>query len=252
MSVVDVELAAMPDLGQPERVRTRDRVICQCLPLARREALRYRHSGENVEDLIQVATVGLINAVDRYDPSRGIPFRHFALPTITGELKRHFRDKGWSVRVTRRVQELHQEVNRAEPELAQRLGRIPDTTDLANHLGLDPDDVRTARRAGAAYRARSLDAPLRGEGDQVLSDLLGCPDKNLEAVADREALARALVVLPDRLRHLLVLRYVDELTQAQIADKIGVSQMHVSRLLSQAVDTLRRHMTAERPRGTRR
>src|SRR5262245_20383899 len=138
-----VELAAMPE-NDLERGRLRDQIICECACAARREAKRYRHTGENPSDLAQVATLGLILAVDRYDPSRGVAFKYFALPTITGELKRHFRDKGWSVKVTRRVQELYYEVHQAEPLLAQELGRMPTTADLADHLGLSQEDVRAA------------------------------------------------------------------------------------------------------------
>jgi len=245
LTLADADLAEMACLDATARLRTREKVICQCLGVARREALRYRNSGENVDDLIQVATVGLINAVDRFDPGRGVAFRHFAVPTITGELKRHFRDKGWSVRVTRRVQELYQEVSRAEPELAQRLGRTPTENDLADHLGLSTQDVRAARAASVAYSARSLDGPV-GHDQHDLGELIGAPDRDLDALPDRDALHRALATLSERQRTLLTLRYVDELTQTQIADKLGVSQMHVSRLLSQVIETLRRHMNADR------
>lgn len=240
-------LAAM-SCGEPARGQLREQIICQCMPAARREAVRYRHTGESMEDLVQVATVGLIHAVDRFDPTRGVPFRHFAMPTIAGELKRHFRDKGWSVRVSRRVQELHQEVSRAEPELAQRLSRTPTVADLAAHLHLSREDVLAALDGGAAYRARSLNWRVFGDEDTMeLGDLLGMEDRELEGIADRESLRQALRVLPERLRLLLSLRFVDNLTQAQIADKIGVSQMHVSRLINRALAILRRHMLAERP-----
>jgi RNA polymerase sigma-B factor len=196
-----------------------------------------------MEDLVQVATLGLIQAVDRFDPGRGIPFRHFALPTILGELKRHFRDKGWSVRVNRRVQELHQEIRRAEPELAQLLGRTPTDADLAEHLTLSAAEVRAGRGAGSAYTARSLNWRANSEDDAVeLGELLGHEDRDLELVADRESLRAALRYLPENMKHLLSMRFADNLTQSQIADKIGVSQMHVSRLITRAVGILRRHM----------
>jgi RNA polymerase sigma-B factor len=240
-------LAAMRP-GDPAREKLREQIICQCAPAARREAGRYRHTGESLDDLVQVATVGLIHAVDRYDPTRCVPFRHFAMPTITGELKRHFRDKGWGVRVSRRIQELHQEVSRAEPELAQRLARTPTVADLAAHLCLSEEEVLAGRGGGAAYTTRSLNWRVHGDDDIVeLGDLLGMEDRDLEAIADRESLRQALLVLPDRLRLLLSLRFVDGMTQNQIAERIGVSQMHVSRLISRALTTLRRHMTAERP-----
>jgi RNA polymerase sigma-B factor len=240
-------LAAM-SRGDPARDRLREQIICQCMVAARREAIRYRHTGESMEDLVQVAALGLIHAVDRFDPARGVPFRHFAIPTIVGELKRHFRDKGWSVRVSRRLQELHQEISRAEPELAQRLGRTPTVADLAEHLQRSREDVLAALGGGAAYRARSLNWRVYGDEDAIeLTDLVAVEDRALEGVADRESLRQALRVLPDRLAHLLSLRFADNLTQAQIADKIGVSQMHVSRLINRALAILRRHMLAERP-----
>jgi RNA polymerase sigma-B factor len=186
--------------------------------------------------------------VDRFDPGRGIPFKHFALPTICGELKRHFRDKGWSVKVSRRVQELYLQVNQAEPLLAQRLGRMPTTQDLARHLNLPERDVLAARNGEAAYAARSLNWPLHGdEHGADLGSTLGEVDRSLEAVVDRDALRRAAVVLTPRLASILELRFVDELSQAQIADKLGISQMHVSRLLHRSLDLLRRHMMADRP-----
>jgi RNA polymerase sigma-B factor len=246
-----IRLAAM-SRDDPARDQLREQIICQCMPAVRRAAGRYRHTGESMEDLAQVAILGLIHAVDRFDPARGIPFRHFAMPTIAGELKRHFRDKGWSVRVSRRVQELHQEVSQAEPELAQRLCRTPTVSDLAKHLKLSEKDILAAQGGAAAYTARSLNWRVHGDDDATeLGDLLGIEDRDLEGVADRESLRQALRVLPDRLRVLLSLRYVDNLTQAQIADKVGVSQMHVSRLINRALTTLRRQMLAERPRLNR-
>lgn len=232
----------------PNRARLRHHIICQCLHAARREANRYRHTGESFDDLVQVATLGLILAIDRYDPERGIPFKHFAVPTITGELKRHFRDKSWSVKVSRRIQELHQTVRRAEPELAQRIGRMPTIADLAQHLNISSDDVEAARRGDAAYTTRSLSWPVAGDDDRrELGEVFGEPDRAIEAVADHDALRRALPLLPDRLRLIVSLRFVDELSQSQIADKVGISQMHVSRLLNRSLTLLRRHMTADEP-----
>jgi RNA polymerase sigma-B factor len=236
------------DRADPARIRLREQIIYHCMQMARREAGRYRHAGESMDDLVQVATVGLIHAVDRFDITRGVPFRHFAVPTIAGELKKHFRDKGWSVRVSRRVQELHQEVSRAEPELAQRLCRTPTVADLANHLKLSERDVLAARGGAAAYKARSLNWRVQDDDDAAeLGDLLGIEDRDLEGIADREALRQALLTLPQRLRFLLSLRFVENLTQAQIAGRVGVSQMHVSRLINRALCILRGHMLAERP-----
>ena len=239
---------AMSTARPDERRQLREAIICECSPYARREVQRYRNTGEPMEDLLQVAVVGLILAVDRFDPERHVPFRHFALPTICGELKRHFRDKGWSVKVSRRVQELYLRINQAEPLLAQQLGRMPTTSDLAQHLSLSEEDIHTARRGEAVYTARSLNWPLRGdEHGADLGSTLGGLDHSLEALIDHDALQRAATILPPRLKDLLELRFVDELSQAQIADKLGISQMHVSRLLNRALSMLRRHMTAERP-----
>lgn len=232
----------------PLRERLRAEIINRCAPTARREAARYRHAGESMDDLTQVAMLGLILAVDRFDASRESAFKHFALPTIAGELKRHFRDKGWSVRVSRRVQELYQEVRVAEPELAQRLGRMPTVDDLADELRLSKEDVLRARDAAAAHTTLSLNhRPIVLDDGEELADSIGMPDAAVEAVADRDALHRALRILPERLREILSMRFLDELTQAQIADKIGTSQMQVSRLIARSLTLLRRHMMAEKP-----
>jgi len=240
------EMAALKP-GDPERHRIREAIISASLSLARREAARYRHSGETMDDLIQVATLGLIQAVDRFEPGRGIPFRHFATPTISGELKRHFRDKGWSVRVSRRVQELHQMISRAEPALAQKLCRSPTVADLAQHLRLSEADVRAARHGAAAYRARSLNYPVGGDDPTELGDLIGGEDRDLEVVADIEALRSSFRLLPYRLRHVLLLRFVDNMTQVQIAAEIGVSQMHVSRLIARGLAMLRHMLLDDTP-----
>jgi RNA polymerase sigma-B factor len=250
MAAVEDALATLARLGtnSPRRRRIRERIIQDCLPLARREAARYRHSGESMEDLLQVATLGLIQAVDRFEPGRGVPFRHFATPTISGELKRHFRDKGWSVRVSRRVQELHQAVSRAEPALAQELRRSPTVADLAHHLSVSEADVRAGRHGAAAYRAHSLNYRVGGDDDVTeLGDLLGGEDRDLEAVADIEALRASFRLLPERLRHVLALRFVENLTQVQIAKEIGVSQMHVSRLIARGLAMLRRMLLDDEP-----
>lgn len=249
-AAADPLLARMHRLRRtdPMRVRLRHQVICECAPEARREAGRYRHTGEALEDLVQVATLGLILAVDRYDPQRGVAFKHFALPTITGELKRHFRDRTWGVRVSRRVQELYQEVRRAEPLLAQQLGRIPRTADLAASLKLSEEDIRAARAGEAAYSTRSLNYPVFGdEHTDEVGERMGRPDRAIEFVADHDALRRAWPLLPQRMRTILVLRFVDELSQSQIADKLEISQMHVSRLITRALGSLRRHIMADSP-----
>jgi RNA polymerase sigma-B factor len=249
LAAVEDALATLASLDPDDAARRpiRDKIIHDCLPLARREAARYRHSGECMDDLLQVATLGLIQAVDRFQPGRGVPFRHFATPTITGELKRHFRDKGWSVRVSRRVQELHQVISRAEPDLAQRLRRSPTVADLANHLRISENDVRAGIHGAAAYRARSLNYRVGGDDVTELGDLLGGDDRDLEAVADVEALRTSLRLLPPRLQHVLALRFVENLTQVQIAEQIGVSQMHVSRLIGRALAMLRAMLLSDEP-----
>jgi RNA polymerase sigma-B factor len=249
LTEADELLSQLPSLTPTEQADVRREVICRCAPWAKRTAARYRHAGESMEDLTQVAMIGLILAVDRYDPRRRVPFRHFALPTITGELKKHFRDHGWGMRVGRRVKELYQEVHRTQPVLAQHLGRTPTDHDLAEYLELPEEDVRTARFGELAYRPHSLNATATGE--EQISDTVGQRDPAIEAIADRDALQRALRTLPERLRTILSLRYVDELTQWQIADKVGLSQMHVSRLLARGLVMLRTHMEAEEPTRAR-
>jgi RNA polymerase sigma-B factor len=226
--------------GDPARGRLREYIICRCGPAARREAMRYCHAGEPVDDVVQVAMLGLILAVDRYDPRRGIPLRHFAVPTILGELRRHFRDKGWAVKVGRRMQELYQEVRAAEPVLAQRLQRSPSTADLAEHLKVSAEEIRLAREGEAVHSMRSFN--WTGDSDDVLAELsevMGSPDKEIEAIPDRDALHRAWSTLPERMRTLLSLRFVEEMSQSQIGDKLGISQMHVSRQLSLGLALLR-------------
>lgn len=231
------------DPSDPVRGEVRDRVICLCLPMARRQAARYGHTGEPMEDLMQVATVGLIRAVDRFDGERGVPFRHFAIPTISGELKRHFRDRCWSVRVGRRLQELHQAIQHAEPELAQLLKRTPTVADVAAYLRVSEEQVLAGLESGAAYSARSLNwLPPADQDAAELGEALGVEDRRLEAVTDREALRVALRALPERQRVLLLLRFVEEMTQSEIAKHLGISQMHVSRLIRRALEMLRRHL----------
>jgi len=242
-----VRLAAMAD-DDEGRAALRDEIICRCIPAAHKEAVRYRRTGESMDDLTQVAVVGLIFAVDRFDPGREIPFRHFALPTISGELKRHFRDKGWGIKVSRRMQELYQEVRQTEPDLAQRLGRTPTDEDLAGDLHLSTSDIAAAREGEAMYTARSLNWPIYDDDNAAeLGDLLGGPDPDIDQVTNRDALHRAIDTLPPRLATILHLRFVEELTQLQIAQRMGVSQMHVSRLISKSLTLLRQHMVTEEP-----
>jgi RNA polymerase sigma-B factor len=230
----------------PEWARLRDEVIQMHLLLARRLAGRFQHRGEELDDLVQVATIGLIKALDRFDPSRGTAFAQYAVPTILGEIKRHFRDRAWSLRVHRSLQDLHLDVGRALPRLSQELQRTPSVADIATDLGVREDLVRAAMGCTVAYQPRSLDAPLRGgDGETSLSEQVGQPDRELELLTDRLALSEAMITLADRDRRILRWRFIDNLTQAEIGERLGVSQMHVSRLLSSAFARLRKAMSDE-------
>jgi RNA polymerase sigma-B factor len=225
------------------RAKLRDDIICAWSPLARRLAARFRNRGEDLDDLIQVAMLGLINAVDRFDPAKGLPFVHYAVPTILGELKRHFRDRAWALHVHRSLQELHLAVCRAVPELSQRLQRTPTAQDIADYLDVQIDDVLQGMQCATAYTARSLNTPVTSSDTQTeLGELVGDVDRDMEMLPDRQALRQALQTLPEREREILQLRFVDNLTQSEIASKIGVSQMHVSRLLARAFVKLREEM----------
>ena len=224
------------ELGYAE---LRDEVIATFAPLARRAALKFQNRGEELDDLVQVALVGLIKAVDRFDPGRGIQFVHYAVPTMTGELKRHFRDRAWSVRVNRRLQELHLRIAKAVPELSQRLQRMPSAADLAEYLGETEEDIQSGLRCAGAYATRSLSDTVPGSDSTQLAELMGELDQQIEMVPDRLALRGVIGRLPEREQHILKLRFEDNLTQADIADLIGVSQMHVSRLLAKAFAELK-------------
>lgn len=210
--------------------------------LAESLARRYQGYGEALDDLVQVASIGLINAIDRFDPKRGVSFAAFATPTIVGELKRHFRDRGWAIRVPRRLQENTLKFRRTLSELTQALGRSPTVAELAQATGLSQEDVLEAGDALLAYTTTSLDAPV---GDEVtLADTLASGDKDLEVAEGWADLSPHIDRLPERERTILVLRFFRGLTQTEIAEVVGVSQMHVSRLLGRALTALRRALTA--------
>nr|BFE65833.1 hypothetical protein GCM10020063_103590 [Dactylosporangium thailandense] len=232
-------LADLP-AGSPDRPRVRARLIELYLPLAEYLARRFRNRGEPLDDLTQVAGLGLIKAVDGFDPSRGAAFTSYAIPMIVGELKRHFRDKGWDVRVPRRLQELRLELGKVSGELAQELGRSPTVADLAGRLGVSEEEVIEGLESGHAYRTLSINAPAGGDGGAAeLADLLGGADRALEAVDDRESLRPLIARLPEREQRIIAMRFVGNLTQTQIAARLGISQMHVSRLLTHALTFLR-------------
>lgn len=215
------------------------------LGLARSVARRYRDRGEPIEDLVQVANLALVMAVRRYRPGRGVSFVAFAVPTITGELRRYFRDRGWDIRPPRRIQELRSQVQAAMHDLAQELGRTPSTPELAERLNVDQGTIRETLAATQAYRSLSLDAPSAdGSGRATLGDVVGAPDEVLEQVVEREAVRPLLARLGERDRHILALRFYRGCTQQEIADDIGVTQMQVSRLLSQTLRRLRSQVGA--------
>jgi len=236
-------LTAMRDApDEAGRKEARSALIELHLPLARYFARRFRNRGEPIEDLVQVAVVGLIKAVDGFDFDRGVEFSSYAMPTILGELKRHFRDKGWSIRVPRRMQELKIEMTSAASRLTQQLGRSPTVRELAVEMGTNEEEVLDALEAANAYSALSLYAPTGGEGEPVIADMLGEVDTNLESVEDREALRPLLDALPLREQRILAMRFYGNMTQIQIADEIGVSQMHVSRLIARSLTRLREQL----------
>jgi RNA polymerase sigma-B factor len=218
----------------------REELCERFLPLARDLALRYTYTDEPVDDLVQVASLGLIKAIDRFEPGRGTKFTSYAAPTILGELKRHFRDKGWSLHVPRDLQERTLAVSRATETLSKELGRSPKVREVAAHLGCSVEQVLEAHEASASYEAASLDAPtMREDGESAaLVDLLGDDDASFELVADREAIASTWRDLPAVEQRVLQLRFVDDLTQREIGERIGYSQMHVSRLLRRALNRL--------------
>jgi RNA polymerase sigma-B factor len=219
----------------------RDELIAAHLGLAEYLARRFANRGEPLDDLIQVASVGLLKAVDRFDPDRGLEFSTYATPTIVGELKRHFRDKGWAVRVPRRVQELHLRLAKVVNTLGQELGRSPTITEIARYAEVSEEEVLEAIEAGHAYRFASLDAPTGGgdEDASTLASQLGEEDPSMEDIEHRVALSPLLAKLPPRERTILHLRFFEGMTQSEIASRLGISQMHVSRLLARSLAQLR-------------
>jgi RNA polymerase sigma-B factor len=228
------------DPRDPARAQIRDRLVRMHLPLVEHLARRFRNRGEPLDDLTQVATIGLIKSVDRFDPQRGVEFSTYATPTIIGEIKRHFRDKGWAVRVPRRLQELRLSLTAATSELSQRNGRSPTVAELAAHLGLTEEEVLEGLESANAYSTLSLDVPESGDDESpAVADSLGSEDEALEGVEYRESLKPLLEQLPAREKRILLLRFFGNMTQSQIADEIGISQMHVSRLLARTLAQLR-------------
>ncbi|MFD4525757.1 SigB/SigF/SigG family RNA polymerase sigma factor [Streptomyces sp. NPDC058470] len=224
----------------PERDLIRDELVESWLPMAYRIAGRFRDRGESIEDLRQVAALGLVKAVDRFDPARGA-FESYAVPTITGEIKRHFRDRMWALRVPRRVQELRNKVRVARRELSQFPGASePSAAEIAAHTGLSEDEVGDGMEAMESFSTLSLDAELSSREDGYsLADTLGAADSSFDTVVDREAAKRGLSRLPERERAILYMRFFEGMTQNRIADRLGISQMHVSRLITNSCARVR-------------
>jgi RNA polymerase sigma-B factor len=239
----DRSLDSGPDhSGTSEFDRLRNELVVAHLNLVRYLAVKFANRGEALDDLIQVGTVGLLKAIDRFDLERGVEFTTYATPTIVGEIKRYFRDKGWAVKVPRRLQELNLSVNRAIEKLTVKLGHSPTVTELAQHLGASEEDILEAQELGQAYNLLSLDTELNGEGDkksQTLADYVGQNDAGLELLEDRANLERAFQVLTGRERVILYLRFYESVSQTEIAKRLNVSQMHVSRLQQKALEKLK-------------
>jgi RNA polymerase sigma-B factor len=234
----------------PHDDAARDELVAKFQPLAEYFARRFTGRGEPIEDLNQVANIGLLSAIDRFDPTREVRFSTYAAATILGELKRHLRDKGWAIRVPRPLQELGLRMNRLIPQLSQELGRSPTVQELADRLEATPEEVLEARDAAQAYSTASLDAPI-GEGERSPVETVGGDDPSFELVERWTAIAPAVKSLPERERRVLYLRFFSGMTQSEIAEDIGVSQMHVSRILSNTLERLRAAADATKPELTR-
>jgi RNA polymerase sigma-B factor len=223
-----------------DRSRARGELVELHLPLVDHCARRFLNRGEPFEDLVQVGTIGLIKAVDRFDTGRGVEFSTYATPTILGEIKRHFRDKGWAIRVPRRLQELRMSIAAATSDLSQRLGRSPTPREVADRLGVSIEDVLEGLESANAYSTLSLDAGENHEdGLGSMLETMGATDDALDHVEIRESIRPLIERLPPRERQILLLRFFRQMTQAQIAEEVGISQMHVSRLLARTLAELR-------------
>ncbi|MFG2141034.1 RNA polymerase sigma factor SigF [Streptomyces sp. NPDC048650] len=239
------QLATLEE-GTHEYQYARNTLIEMNLTLVRYAARRFRHRGDDMEDIMQVGTIGLIKAIDRYDPSREVEFTTLAIPYITGEMKRFFRDTTWDVRVPRRLQELRVDLARANEKLASELGRDPNVCELAAELDISKEEVVEGQVAANGYNASSIDVTINEDGNETpLADLIGERDQDMDLVEDLHALKPLLEQLEDRDRHILELRFGQEMTQSQIGSELGISQMHTSRLLSRALTQLRAGLLSE-------
>ncbi len=225
------------------RSESRDALVRLHLPLVEHCARRFRNRGEPFEDLVQVGTIGLIKSVDRFDTERGVEFSTYATPTIIGEIKRYFRDKGWAIRVPRRLQELRMQIGSTTAELTQSLGRSPTPRELAEAIGCSVEEIVEGIESSNAYSTLSLDATDGAEeGSSSMLDAIGIDDEGLEHVEIRESIKPLLERLESREKKILLLRFFKNMTQSQIAEEIGVSQMHVSRLLNRTLEQLRQSL----------
>jgi RNA polymerase sigma-B factor len=230
---------------------TREELVRRYLPFAKNLALRYRGASESFDDLLQVASLGLVNAIDRFDPDRGAPFTAFASPTILGELKRHFRDRVWTVRVPRGLHDRMAEVEKAISELTVELQRSPSVGEIAERMGVDPAEVLEVLEANHNRRPLSLDRPVGGDDadESPAAEWVGDEDQGFELIEDKLALEEALPRLDERERLVLRLRFVEDMTQSQIAERIGHSQMHVSRILRRTLDRIRNEVAEQSRTG---
>jgi RNA polymerase sigma-B factor len=241
------QLRAQPG-AEAEREAAREGLVHLHLPLVEHCARRFRNRGEPLEDLVQVGTIGLLKSIDRFDLERGVEFSTYATPTIIGEIKRYFRDKGWAIRVPRRLQELRMQIGSASADLTQSLGRSPTPRELAERIGCSVEDILEGLESSNAYSTLSLDASDDAEdGAASMLDAIGVDDENLEHVEIRESIKPLLDQLDAREKRILLLRFFKNMTQSQIAEEIGVSQMHVSRLLSRTLDQLRTSLVTDEP-----
>jgi RNA polymerase sigma-B factor len=229
------------DSTEYERRFARDHLVSLNLPLVEHCARRFRNRGEPHEDLVQVGTIGLLKAVDRFDTTRGVEFSTYATPTVIGEIKRHFRDKGWAIRVPRRLQELRLQIGSTSAQLTQSLGRSPTPRELAEQLGCTVEEIVEALESGSAYATLSLDAGDSSDSGSTATmlDALGAEDEQLAHVEIRESIRPLLDALEAREKTILMLRFFRNMTQSQIAEEVGISQMHVSRLLNRTLANLR-------------
>jgi RNA polymerase sigma-B factor len=224
-------------------VSAREELVERHLPLVRSLARRYAGRGESIEDIEQVGAIGLIKAIDRYELERDVALTTYATPNVVGEIKRHFRDRGWTIRIPRALQELNVKMSGAVERLTVRLGRSPTISELARELDATPEQVLEAVEAGSAYSPVSLSASPGNEEDLDLMEVIGTEDEGYARSEERASLEPALGELPDREREILRMRFEEGLTQTQIADRVGLSQMHVSRLIRRSLETMRESMS---------